>query len=155
MVLNESYTGQSGTLVITSTEENIEIPVNNVTVDVETSTTEVQHNDDLTVTNVPTSTTISGSFEYEGINVGLLQDLTADGGNNLNKLADIGTLVLREGDGSFAASGEGIPQGESDRKLFMEGIQLTSVSRDVPSDDVASTSVDFVADEIEFFDGAS
>lgn len=153
MPLDETYTGQDGTVVIQRGGETVELAVSNVTVDIETSTTEVQHNDGLTVTNVPTTTTISGSFEYEGINVELIRDVTNDGGDQLDKLTSVGSIVVREGDGTFSAEGEGTGGSARDRKIFLNGVQFTSVSRDVPSDDVASTSVDFVADEVNVKDG--
>lgn len=146
MALVEDFSGQDATLLLTD-EGNTEVPISNVTVDVEANTTDVQHNDNLNPTHVTTGMRYSGSFEYEGINIDLFDKLlNKDDVADVNQTADLGTISIREQSETVS---EGASNEDFDRNIVVRGVKVTSMSRDTPGDDVTSVSIDFVAESVK------
>lgn len=140
-VPDERFTGDDAIIKIPSGNE---IAVSNVSWDRDVNTTEVQHNDSLKPTVAVTGLRYSGSFEYNGKNESLRNKLWRDDGRPVRV-----TMTIREEPGE---TNEGIgttAESPATRTYTFENVIVTGESRDVPSDDVASTSWDFVAENLE------
>lgn len=134
---DERHTGADA---IISIPNGNDIPVSNVSWDQDVNTTEVQHTgiggggNPLKAAIAITGLRYSGSFEYDGKNEDLRQQLWEDDGTPRYV-----TMTVREepGDGSTTS-----------RTFTFENVVVTGMSRDVPSDDVSSTSWDFAAENL-------
>lgn len=119
-----------------------EIQVTNVSWDRDVNSTEVQYNGNLRADNVITGLRFSGSFEYDGAN----EDLRERMWHNGDQFHEEGEpvrfkMVVKE---TASESGQdGFP-----RTFLFEECIITSESRDIPGDDVASTTWDFVAKDM-------
>lgn len=128
---DERHTGNDA---IISIPNGNDIPVSNVSWDQDVNTTEVQHSDSLKPAIAITGLRYSGSFEYDGKNEDLRQQLWQDDGQ-----PERVTMTVRE------EAGEG---STGSRTFTFSNVIVTGMSRDVPADDVTSTSWDFVAEDL-------
>jgi hypothetical protein len=135
---DERHTGADA---IVSVPNGNDIPVSNVSWDHDVNTTEVQHSgtggagsNPLNAAIAITGLRYSGSFDYDGKNEDLRQQLFKDNGE-----PERVTMTVREepGEGSTTS-----------RTFTFENVIVTGMSRDVPADDVSSTSWDFAAENL-------
>jgi len=134
-------TGQQAILNIGGGDE---IPVTNVSWDREVNTTDVQYSDSLKPYHVITGLRYSGSFEYDGMNADLETVLWSDGGGNIEdgEPARQDTLTVQEDVKSVEN------EGTSSRTVTFANVIVTGKSRDAPSDDVSSTTYNWVAEDV-------
>lgn len=141
-------TGQDA--IIKAPEGN-EIAVSSVSFDIDVNTTDVQTDRSMRADIVTTGLRYSGSFEYDGSqdtirgNLFYSADDTAvsEGDKQAGEPKRVNMTVKEEND----ASDSGF------RKWSLENIVVTGMSRDIPADDVASTSWDFEAEDVYVMDG--
>lgn len=139
---NDRMTGQQAVLKFDNGAGGLqEIPINNVSWSRDVSTTEVQDNQGLTPVIATTGLRFSGSFEYSGQNESAVDELfnhgSAKGAVEANEPTR-GTLVVREEN----------REGDSQVRYKFKDAMVTGQSRDYPADDIASTSFDFVAEDL-------
>lgn len=134
---DERHTGADAIISVAGQD----IPVTNVSWDRDVNTSEVQQtgtggstSNPLKAAVVTTGLRYSGSFEYDGRNENLRSALWDDQGNPIRF-----TLTVTE------EPGEG---GSGSRTFTFEECIITGMSRDVPSDDVTSSSWDFSAEDM-------
>lgn len=132
MSLNETVTGQDALVKVGDRE----IPIQNVSFDVDLETTEVQHNNGLNAKVSVTGRRFSGSFEYQGQNDTLQEVLYEPDGAN-------------EGFGEYGPKKFTINVYTDDKTYVLINCTITSRSQDIPSDDVMTVSYDFVAEEAQ------
>lgn len=135
-VPDERFTGENANMVI----GGVSYAISNVSWDSEVNTTDVQHNDSLKPTHAVTGLRYSGSFEYDGKNEDLRKLFFKDDGR-----PERFTISVREEAGESGNTQLSSDPGV-DRTITFENVIVTTVSHDIPSDDVASVSVDFVAE---------
>lgn len=136
---DERFTGEDAIIKIPNGNA---IAVSNVSWDRDVNTTEVQHNDSLNPTVAVTGLRYSGSFDYDGKNENLRQKLWRDDGRPKRV-----TMTVKEESGEVDNTA-GTTSSAGSRTFTFENVIVTGMSRDVPSDDVASTSWDFVAENV-------
>jgi hypothetical protein len=128
--------------------ETFEIQFSNVSWSRDIGTTEVQHNDSLKPTIATTDVRFSGSFEYQGTNFDAINkllygvDVQQDDRIVRESSEPVrGTLTVKETveDGTEVLD---------EYTYIFKGCVVTSNSRDIPSDDVTSTSYDWVAEDL-------
>lgn len=146
MTVNEYHTAQEATIKVPEGEE---ITVSNVSWSKDTNETEVQHNDGLWAERVTTGLRVSGSFEYSGADDEIRRNLYW--GTSANPI-DEANRPVQEGEPRHVTMSikEDNPEadGVSSRTTTFTKVKVTGMSRDLPSDDVSSTSWDFVAKEV-------
>lgn len=138
---DERVTGQDAVLKF----GNKEINITNVSWTRDVNTTDVQHNDDLNPKILTTGLRYSGSFEYNGRNYEVMNDLLVpeeDGVYDKNEPRR-GTLTVTEY--------EEDPDGGGGQQYIytFKNVIVTSQQRDLPADDAASTSWDFEAENVD------
>lgn len=134
---DERVTGSDAIIKIPSGET---VPVSNVSWDRNAENTEVQHTQGpgggkasaLKPTRATTSLTYEGSFEYDGSNEELIGQVWDSNGIPIRV-----TMTIKEETDTG-----------SDRTVTFENVTVEGQSRDIPSDDVSSTSWDFVAENM-------
>lgn len=147
---DERHTGADAIIKV----DGEEVPVTNVTWDRDVGTTNVQHsNTSATTTNplkptkVITSLDYSGSFEYDGRNENIRSLLWRDDGEPKRFV-----LTVRETPGRENTADSGLAEGSTfagiKRTFTFTNAMVTGSSRDIPSDDVSSTSFDFEAEDL-------
>jgi hypothetical protein len=132
---DRNVTGRDATLKVGTTE----VPISNVSFDREVDTTDVQLNDSLKPTHVVTGLRFSGSFEYDGSNTTLEEILFSENATDAREAQapiEQATLTVTEE----------LDAGK--RTYTFKNVIVTSQSRDLPSDDVMSTSYDFIAEDL-------
>jgi len=132
---DRNVTGRDASLKIGTTE----VPISNVSFDREVNTTDVQLNDSLKPTHVVTGLRYSGSFEFDGANKALEEILfseNADESREAGAPIEQGTLTVKE------------DLEDGDRTYTFKNVIVTTQSADVPSDDVRSTSYDWIAEDL-------
>lgn len=110
-----------------------EIAVSNISWDRDVNTTEVQQGG-LNPAIAITGLRYSGTFEYDGKNEDLRDQLWKEDGTPVRF-----TMTVKETPGDL---------GTGTRTFTFTNVMVTGMSRDLPSDDVASTSWDFVAEDL-------
>jgi len=141
MTHTSRITGQEAVVKIPQGDE---IAVTNVTFDIETNTTDVQTDQSLRADIVTTGLRYSGSFEYDGANDEIRSKLYYSAGESAFHEAGEPKRVTM-------TVKENAPEGgnpELPRTWTLDGVKVTGMSRDIPSDDVASTSWDFEAEDV-------
>lgn len=137
---DERFTGADALVKIGEQQ----VPVTNVSWDREVETTEVQHTQanekrsSLEASIAVSGLRYSGSFEYDGKNEAVRSLFFRDSGEPKR----FNMTVKEESDRTDNSRSL---SGSSRTYTFTNGM-VSSVSRDVPADDVGSTSVDFVAE---------
>lgn len=137
MALNEHHTAQDATIKIPNGEE---IKVTNFSWSKDTNETEVQHNDSLWAERVTTGMRISGSFEYSGAEDTLRDELYYDNEDGHEGEPRPVTATVKE---------ENVGEEGNSRTLTFNKLKVTGWSRDLTSDDVSSSTWDFVAQKVE------
>lgn len=149
-------TGQEAIINIPATGNGNEIAVTNVSFDIEVNTTDVQTNQGLKPDVATTGLRYSGSFEYDGEQDTIRNNLFWSASEQLVGTGPLTpkepgepkrvTMTVQEIDPNAGnVSGQG--SGNLPRTWTLEGVVVTGMSRDVPADDVASTSWDFEAED--------
>lgn len=120
-----------------------EVAVTNVSWSREVDTTEVQHNDTLNPKIMVTALRYSGSFEYDGRNFDLMNDLIYPENQGIHQENEPqrGTLSVTE----VAEDDEG---NETQYIYTFQNVIVTSQDRDLPADDSASSSWDWSAEDM-------
>jgi hypothetical protein len=136
----ENHTGNDAVIKIPSGNE---IEVTNVTWDRTVNSTETQHNNSLKPTNVTTGLRFSGSFEYEGVNEELRQQLWYTEGDPFHEAGEPKKVTMTVKELPNEPGQQGLP-----RTVTFTGVEVDTETRDLPSDDVSSTSFDFTAEDI-------
>jgi len=117
-----------------------EIAVTNVSFSIDPQSTDVQTDQSMKPTLVTTGLRYSGSFEYDG-GQDVIRNLMfySAGESDYHEAGEPKrvTMTVKEEAPEEGAAG-GFP-----RTWTLEEVQVTGLSRDVPSDDVASSSWDF------------
>lgn len=139
MVHEDNHTGNDAVIKIPAGNE---IEVTNVTWDETVNTTDVQHNDSLKATNVTTGIRYSGSFEYEGANTELRDQLWYTEGDQYHEAGEPKKVTMTIKETQAESGQEGLP-----RTTTFTGVKVETQTRDLPSDEVSSTSFDFVAED--------
>lgn len=138
-MVDERFTGAEA---IISIPEGNDIPVSNVSWDREVEQTDIQQtatgstgSSALKPTHAITGLRYSGSFEYDGKNEDLRSQLWLDNDEPVRA-----TMTVKEepGRGTDGAS----------RTTTFVNVLITGESRDIPSDDVGSTTWDWVAEDM-------
>lgn len=140
-------TGQEAIVKIPNSSGD-EIAVTNVSFDIDVSTTNVQTDQSLKPTKATTGLDYSGSFEYDGGQDKIRAKLFYAAGDEEVSAGfrEPGeprrvTMTVKEEAPEDGADGN-LP-----RTWTLEEVMVTGMSRDIPSDDVASTSWDFEAED--------
>lgn len=142
MTVEPRQSGQEAILKIPN-EDGEEVPVTNVSWDHDVNTSEVQYTDSLKPHHVVTGLRYSGSFEYDGSNEELRNKLFHDGDEYHEPGEPVRmTMTVREEAGESGQTGH-------PRTFTFSNVIVTGMSRDVPSDDVSSSSFDWVAEDLE------
>jgi len=147
---NERFTGQDAILkwetptASNNAQSTYKIKISNVSWSRDVGTSDVQHNGSLKATKALTDIRFSGSFEYDGqapdaINA-LMYGLSGsdEHGDFESSQPARGTLTVKEKD----------PEDSNTYVYTFKEVVVTSQSRDVPSDDVASTTMDWEAEDM-------
>lgn len=137
--IDERTTGQDAIIKF----GNREITVSNVSWSRDVNTTDVQHNDSLEPKILTTGLRYSGSFEYDGRDYDLMNELvTKEETAVYDKNEPVrGTLSVTE-----VQTNE---DGSTERYIYtFRNVIVTGQSRDAPADDTTSTSWDFEAESI-------
>lgn len=156
-------TGQEAIIKIPNSAGD-EIAVTNVSFDIEVNTTDVQTDQGMKPDIATTGLRYSGSFEYDGeqdkIRAKLFysaSDPAVPGTYEAGEPKRVTMTVKEESPNANNVSGEG--SGNLSRTWTLENVVVTGMSRDIPADDVASTSWDFEAEDAYVsaggFDGGS
>jgi hypothetical protein len=157
-------TGQEAIVKIPNSNDG-EIAVTNVSFDIDVNTTDVQTNQGHKPDIATTGLRYSGSFEYDGEQDVIRNKLFYSAGDkdaNGDKIAGAGApydpgepkrvnMTVKE----EAPAGDGGDSGNLSRTWTLENVLITGMSRDIPSDDVASTSWDFEAEDAYVSDGGA
>lgn len=125
-MVNKRETGEDGALTITGYKG--EVPVTNVSYDLDSDVSESQFMGNLTQNLAVTGVSYGGSFEHDGSN------------NELRKL-------VRDNAGKPTVC-EQLTVKESERTVIFRHVVVESYSKDVPADDRTSGSYDFMAEEV-------
>lgn len=136
----ERHTGHDAKLKWDAGDGFTEVPVTNVSWDREHTNNDVQHNGSLTPTMTTTGIRYSGSFEYNGQNPDILTDLIVGEGEARAGSGVRGTLTIREFNHD---------SGEKNVVYTFLRVKINNISRDLPSDDSSSTTVDWDAEGME------
>jgi len=141
-------TGQSAVIKIPNSSGD-EIAVTNVTFDIEVNTTDVQTDQSMRASIATTGLRYSGSFEYDGAQDKIRAKLFYANGdsevsNGYKKAGEPKrvTMTVKEEKPSSGGGGGNLP-----RTWTLDNVIVTGMSRDIPADDVASTSWDFEAED--------
>jgi hypothetical protein len=141
-------TGQEAIIKVPNSGGN-EIAVTNVSFSIDVNTSDVQTDQGLKPDIVTTGLRYSGSFEYDGAQDAIRDNLFYAAGDDA-EVADgffepgepkRVTMTVRE-ERPEPGSSNNLP-----RTWTLENVVVTGMSRDIPSDDVASTSWDFEAED--------
>ena len=126
----------------------IEIPVENIDWNRSFDTNDVQHNGSLAPTLTTTGVRFDGSFEYTGQNPDLMELMaranTSAGPRKHRPIRGTLTLIEHNHDG---LSGQG-DTAAREQKITFSRVLITDVSRDYPSDDSTSVTVDWEAEDM-------
>ncbi len=148
-MVDDTATGQDARITIEdpNTDATVrEIAVTNVSWDRETNMTDVQYNTSRSPRQVVTGLRYSGSFEYDGRDYTIQnQFLLKEETEGLEKNRPVEEVVLK------VEETPDIPEGTASEKYVYKftDVKVTGQSRDMPSDDVSSTSWDFVAENLD------
>lgn len=139
-------TGQDAIIKVPNADSD-EIAVTNVSFDIEVNTSDVQTNQGLKPDIVTTGLRYSGSFEYDGEQDkirGKLFYTASEAGDGIEAGEPKRvTMTVKE----QPSDGESGSSGNLPRTWTLENVVITGMSRDIPGDDVASTSWDFEAED--------
>lgn len=138
---------QTGREAVVKIPNGSEVPVSNVTWDIETQSTDVQHNDSLKATSATTGLRVSGSFEYDGANEELRSKLwytTSDDAvkNGYKEAGEPKRFTMTVKEKASEEGADGLP-----RLWTFTGVSIQNMTRDIPADDVTSSSFDWRADD--------
>jgi hypothetical protein len=137
--VDPTATGQDAQLKVAGKE----VAVTNVSWTRDVSTNDIQLSDSLNPTHVTTGLRYNGSFEYDGRDYELTNALlrrTSSGEAQKNEPIET-TLTVTEKPGvNSSKSGE--------FTYTFTNVKVSSQSRDLPADGSASTTWDFVADDL-------
>jgi len=142
-------TGQDAVVKIPNSGGN-EIAITNVTLDIDVGVGNVQTNQGLKPDKPTTSLDYSGSFEYDGAQDKIRSQLfysASDENAGPGEPFEPGepkqvTMTIKEEDPGNAPADANLP-----RTWTVENVKVTGMSRDIPSDAVASTSWDYEAED--------
>ncbi len=140
--VDPTATGQDAQLKVAGKE----VAVTNVSWTRDVSTNDIQLSDSLNPTHVTTGLRYNGSFEYDGrdfeLTNALLQQNEGGGSNERQKNEPIETKLTVE-------ETPGVNSEKSGTYVYdFTNVKISSQSRDLPSDGSASTTWDFVADDL-------
>lgn len=143
-------TGQEAVVKIPNSAGD-EIAISNVSFDISVETTDVQTDQGMKPDIARTGLRYSGSFEYDGEQDKIRAKLfysASDGLAGPDGPFEPGepkrvTMTVKE----EAPDGAGGQSGNLSRTWTLENVIVTGMSRDIPADDVASTSWDFEAED--------
>jgi hypothetical protein len=144
-MVDDTATGQDAQLKIEGTSDGSvrEIAVTNVSWDREANMTDVQYNTSRSPRQVTTGLRYSGSFEYDG------RDYTIQNEFLLNEETEAGIEKNRPREGITLVVTEEPDVNPGQKYVYkFTDVKVTGQSRDMPSDDVSSTSWDFVAENL-------
>lgn len=141
-------TGQDSLLKFKAGDTVYEIPISNVSWSRDTETSTTQHNKSLKASRVVTGVRFSGSFEHDGRNYDAMNKLV-----NGSSVADGGTVTTEShepirGTLTVTETETGEDGSTTTYEYTFTDCIVTSTSRDVPSDDIASTSYDWEAEDM-------
>jgi len=118
-----------------------EIPVTNVSWDRDFSMNDTQHNGSLKPTLTTTGIRYTGSFEYDGQNPQVMELMTIDGGNNVEKGRPVrGTLTVKEYNHD--------DETETVATITFKRVLVENSSKDYPSDGSSSHSYSWQAEDV-------
>ena len=140
---HERHTGADAIIKFDPGEDTYKkFPVTNVDWTRDYDMADIQHNGSLKPTLSTTGIRYDGSFEYEGQNTSALStfSVTEEGGSIEHDRPVRGTLTIREYNHD--------DNGETVRKITFERVLITNTNRDLPADDVSSTSFDWEAENM-------
>lgn len=137
-------TGQEAVIKIPNSAGN-EIAITNVSFDIETNTTDVQTDQSLRPVIATTGLRYSGSFEYDGTQDKIRDNLFySSGESNYHEAGEPKrvTMTVKE------EQPDQSPNAATNARTWtLENVVVTGMSRDIPADDVVSTSWDFEAED--------
>lgn len=139
------HTGAQSKLKISpqGEDEYYEVPITNVDWDRDVEVADIQHNTSLNPVLATTGLRYTGSFEYEGQNLevmDLLMQRGEDGDLQPNRPIRV-TITVKEYNHD--------DPDEVVRTIRFHRCIVENNSRDLPSDDVSSTTFDFQAEDME------
>lgn len=124
--MNKREIGSDGALTITGHKGDV--PITNVTYNLDSDISETQFNSGLTQSIVATGVSYGGSFEHDGANDELRQAVRTNAGKPIR----VDQITVKE----------------SERTLIFRECLVGSYSKDIPSDDRTSASYDFTAEKV-------
>lgn len=140
---DKRHTGQDAILKVGGRE----LPVSNVSWSRDVNTTEVQLNDSLKPSIAITGLRFTGSFDYDGKNEQFRKTVWETGSTDALERGEpvrYATLTVREAVSKDASLGA---EGDEPRTVTFDRVVVTGESRDIPADDVSSTSYDWAAED--------
>ena len=139
---HERHTGADALIKFDDGEGYKEFPVTNVDWTRDYDMADIQHNGSLKPTLSTTGIRYDGSFEYEGQNTSALEtfSITDEGGIIEQDRPVRGTLTIKEYNHD--------DNDEEVRTITFERVLITNTNRDLPADDVSSTSFDWEAENM-------
>lgn len=141
---DKRHTGQEAILKVGGHE----LPISNVSWSRDVNTTDVQLNDSLKPAIAITGLRYTGSFDYDGKNERFRKIVWEEGSNGNPERGEpvrFATLTIREEVSHDASLGA---EGDEPRTYTFDGVIITGESRDIPADDVSSTSYDWAAEDV-------
>ena len=139
----ERHTGADALIKFDDGEDGYkEFPVTNVDWTRDYDMADIQHNGSLKPTLSTTGIRYDGSFEYEGQNPEALQTFSITGEDaGIERDRPVrGTLTIKEFNHD--------DQDEEVQTITFKRVLITNTNRDLPSDDVSSTSWDWEAEDM-------
>lgn len=141
---NRDETGHDGTLIINGSDGNKEIAIGSASYEESAEWAESRFNDSFHAEISLTGVSFSGSFEFDGSS----EDLR----DALYKSASDGTYQVPEPPSNVEIhmeeevdNGSG---GTTTRTLIFKNVGIETRSRDIPADDMTTTSYDFIAERM-------
>lgn len=137
----ERHTGANALLKFDDGEGYKEIPVTDVSWTRDYSMEEVQHNGSMNPTLATTEIRYNGSFDYQGQNPEAMEVIMHGENSAVQRNRPVrGTLTIKEYNHDN--------NDEQVQTITFKRVIITSVDRDVPADDVSSTSMDWEAEDM-------
>lgn len=137
MPIDKAHTGQHAVLKF---PPDLEVPISNVDWERGVDTSQNRLNDSLKATNAITGMDYSGTFEYDGKNDDIRAAMWNDEDDNSPVIH--ATMTVRETPSNQADADVGT------RTYKFDTVIITGESRSIPSDDLSSTTYDWVAEDL-------
>lgn len=141
---NRDETGHDGSLIINGSNGAKEIAISNGSYEQSAEYAESRFNDSLHPEISLTGVSFSGSFEFDGSSEALrdaLYESASDGTYQVPVSPSNVEIQFRE----EVDNGSG---GTTTRILIFKNVGIETRSRDIPADDMTSTSYDFIAERM-------